>query len=190
MGALGEMVGTTPRARGKALQLAQIRVVRRNNPAHAGKRLLWVHDKDIFTEQPRTYGESGAWPAPRCAPREQPRTCGEKIGGFDADWRPVGTTPHTRGKGAGSGDDGVLRGNNPAHAGKILHDQQVRQTTIEFSFNCDFHLNAAHTASTTLKFVTSLEPPPPDPPLLRRRIRLVARPGMPSTATAREESAR
>ena len=40
---------------------------------------------------------------------------------------------------------------NPASAGKILHDQQVFLTTIQFSLNCGSYPSAASTAAATSK---------------------------------------
>ena len=135
--------------RGKACRLDPKTMALRNNPAHAGKWLLWVHDKDIFTEQPRT--------------------CREKTSAACTAVRMSGTTPHMRGKDF---------------------------TTSKF----DKQLSSFH---STVSFTLMQHTPHPQhlnssrPSNHLRQIHRsfadgsgYAHPGMPSTETAREESAR
>lgn len=109
------LLGTTPRARGKANRHRLRPGLLRNNPACAGK-----------PQSP---------PMPACVTGEQPRVRGENRARFTARPNHIGTTPRTRGKGA----EGLTKishsGNNPEYAGKRLRDQRVCSYTIEFSDN-------------------------------------------------------
>lgn len=67
--------------------------------------------------------------------REQPRTREEKEMQEGLDRLVDGTTPRVRGKLVSILFHGRGRRNNPACAGKRLHDQRVYRTTIEFSVN-------------------------------------------------------
>ena len=98
--------------------------------------------------------------------REQPRIRGEKPQWLSICARALGATPHTRGKVTNLRNIIMTTRNNPAYAGKRLHNQQVYHTTIEFSFNFDFYLSAAPATETTLKFVTSLSNHPDTPHVL------------------------
>ena len=107
----------------------------RNNPAYAGKR---PSAATLFTrrqEQPRVRGEY-ALGKEILLPRggTTPRARGIQLA-MEKGSNAGGTAPRARGKVAAAEVTGVLTGNNPAHAGKRLHDQQVRHTTIGFSFN-------------------------------------------------------
>ena len=139
--------GTTPHTRGKHRDRVLLHLDPRNNPARAGKRVDQRFGLLLPGEQPRTRGEKLHVPI-----------VGAGVGG---------TTPRTRGKVGDQVSGDGPGGDNPAYAGKRLHDQQVHQSTIQFSFNCAFYSSAVCAAVTILKFVTSpaqLTPPWPHPP--------------------------
>ena len=90
--------GSPPHTRGKDKNVRYRRFLRGITPAHAGK--------------------SASFACLAASPRDHPRTRGEKTAFYQSVLCPVGSPPHTRGKGsapaAGSGSDGIT----PAHAGK------------------------------------------------------------------------
>ena len=92
------MYGTSPRTRGKQLNVPNITPSRRNIPAHAGKTL-----------QLRPRGERAA---------EHPRARGENVSIAEPFSRGNGTSPRTRGKQKSVIHSNADLRNIPAHAGK------------------------------------------------------------------------
>lgn len=127
-----------------------------NNPARAGNTHFHPSRLAAPTEQLRVCGEyTRHAPAPPQANRNnpacagnttlagwcdhhgagQPRVCGDYVRGAQLKSRKRGATPRVRGKLVSILFHGRGRRNNPACAGKRLHDQRVYRTTIEFSVN-------------------------------------------------------
>ena len=104
------MYGTSPRTRGKQLNVPNITPSRRNIPAHAGKTL-----------QLRPRGERAA---------EHPRARGENVSIAEPFSRGNGTSPRTRGKPPACRGQESTRRNIPAHAGKT-HDSLALPTPPE-----------------------------------------------------------
>ena len=92
------MVETPPRVRGRGWYVRQQRVLRRNTPAGAGKRLLAGCGHNAVKKHPRGCGEEPREAEPPLAERETP--------------------PRVRGRGEGEGVFHVFNGNTPAGAGK------------------------------------------------------------------------
>ena len=105
------MYGTSPRTRGKQLNVPNITPSRRNIPAHAGKTL-----------QLRPRGERAA---------EHPRARGENVSIAEPFSRGNGTSPRTRGKPSTVPMRNWRRRNIPAHAGKTGYDGSIIHSAEE-----------------------------------------------------------
>ena len=109
--------GTSPRMRGKLVELTMPPLVFRNIPAHVGKTLLLGQETARAAEHPRVCGENDTgFPLP--PPSEHPRVCGENDSFDDSGADTGGTSPRMRGKRTTTLVRRVTRGNIPAHAGK------------------------------------------------------------------------
>ena len=95
-----EIVGTSPRTRGKPRVPPGLIRSARNIPAHAGKTEGQLYHEVAATEHPRARGENNPFmPAPK---------------------KRLGTSPRTRGKRYPRKNPQTRRGNIPAHAGKTV----------------------------------------------------------------------
>lgn len=97
----------------------------REQPRIRGEDVPQVQTLLAIWEQPRERGEKVSGQANQRVGMEQPRIRGEKVWGVAPPVLASGTTPHMRGKGQDAYASGLRLGNNPAYAGKRLHNQQV-----------------------------------------------------------------
>ncbi len=110
VGVAGLACGTSPRMRGKRMEIQANPKPRRNIPAYAGKTY----------QAAKTQGGQ----------QEHPRVCGENEPSTPSNSRPSGTSPRMRGKLRDENHEGGCLRNIPAYAGKTRHGAwpgQVRE---------------------------------------------------------------
>ena len=144
--------GTSPRARGKPLNILAPMFGPGNIPACAGKTIFPLVGRGLSREHPRVRGENvrgsvilvqpeGTSPRARGKPAwvvssffsslEHPRVRGENLGECAVDYGGLGTSPRARGKRRGFGrSSGVFR-NIPACAGKTPINRDARPCSQE-----------------------------------------------------------